>query len=137
MAAKKKNGMIGVEVEGLKDLQRALRKAKDKDTAKEIRKANKAAGQIVADEAKTVAPVASGKLAKSIGSQGGPSAAFVKAGTAKGVQYAGPIHFGWAARGIPARPFIYEAYDKRQDEVRAAYEKQLNKITEDLSTRRT
>ena len=114
-----------VEVEGLREMQRGLAKAQRKDIVKEIRSANKQAADVVASEAKVLVPVVSGKLKKSIGSQAQRDAGYVKAGTPKGVQYAGPIHFGWPDRKIAPQPFIYKALDKRIDEVKATYDRLL------------
>ena len=123
-----------IRVDNLRRLQIELGRAAAKDVQKEVRAANKGAADIVRDEAKTIAPVVSGKLAKSIGSAAQRDSASVKAGTAKGVQYAGVIHFGHPARGIPARPFLYEALDDRRDEVKDAYDAALSKISLDLSS---
>jgi hypothetical protein len=51
---------------------------------------------------------------------GAQTRASVKAGF-KRVPYAGVIHFGWPARGILPRPFLYDALDARRDEVMDAY----------------
>jgi len=116
-----------IKVEGLRELQKDLARAERKEVVKEIRTANKDAADIVKDEAKVIVPVVSGKLKKSIGSLAQRDKAQVKAGTAKGVQYAGVVHFGWPKRGRPPQTFIYDAMDKRSDEVRAAYEKNVDK----------
>ena len=114
-----------IEVENLRATQRALAKAGEKDVVKEIRAANKEAAAMVADSAKQYVPVVTGALQKSIGAQAQRDAGVVKAGTPKGVRYSGPIHFGWTDRNIEPQPFIYEALDKRIEEVRETYDRLL------------
>ena len=125
----------GFKVDGLKALQKEIRKTEDVGMKKQLRLANKEAAQVVADQAKVEVPRRSGRLARSIGVQASQTSAFVKAGTAARVPYAGPIHFGWPKRNIRPQPFLYEAMDKRIGEVRRAYEKNLGKITKDLSSK--
>ena len=126
------NGAI--RVENLRALQIQLGKAAAKDVQKEVRAANKDAADIVRDKAKTLAPVRSGKLAKSVGSSAQRDSARVKAGTPKGVQYAGPIIFGWPARNIRPQPFLFDALDDRREAVREAFETNMAKIALDLSS---
>ena len=125
----------GFKVDGLKELQKEIRQTEDVELKKRLRLANKEAAQVVADQAKVEVPRRSGRLARSIGVQASQTSASVKAGTAARVPYAGPIHFGWPKRNIRPQPFLYEAMDKRIGEVRRAYEKNLGKITKDLSSK--
>ena len=125
----------GFKVDGLKELQKEIRQTEDVELKKQLRLANKEAAQVVADQAKVEVPRRSGRLARSIGVQASQTSALVKAGTAARVPYAGPIHFGWPKRNIRPQPFLYEAMDKRIGEVRKAYEKNLGKITKDLSSK--
>ena len=125
----------GFKVDGLKALQKEIRKTEDVGMKKQLRLANKEAAQVVADQAKVEVPRRSGRLARSIGVQASQTSAFVKAGTAARVPYAGPIHFGWPKRNIRPQPFLYEAMDKRIGEVRKAYEKNLEKLGKGLSSK--
>ena len=125
----------GFKVDGLKELQKEIRKTEDVELKKRLRLANKEAAQVVADQAKVEVPRRSGRLARSIGTQASQTSAFVKAGTAARVPYAGPIHFGWPKRNIRPQPFLYEALDKRIGEVRKAYEKNLEKLGKGLSSK--
>ena len=125
----------GFKVDGLKALQKEIRKTEDVEMKKRLRLANKEAAQVVADQAKVEVPRRSGRLARSIGTQASQTSAFVKAGTAARVPYAGPIHFGWPKRNIRPQPFLYEAMDKRIGEVRKAYEKNLEKLGKGLSSK--
>ena len=54
----------------------------------------------------------------------------VRAGFAR-VPYAGPIHFGWRKRNIQPQPFLYEALDKRRNEVFDRYNKEVRNILKD------
>lgn len=128
-------GSGGFQVENLRALQREIRKTEDVELKKRLRRANKQAAEVVADQAKVEVPRRSGRLARSIGVRAGQSEASVKAGTAARVPYAGPIHFGWARRNIRPQPFLYEALDKRIGEVRQAYAENMEKITKDLSSK--
>jgi hypothetical protein len=82
---------------------------------------------MVAGTARTLVPVRSGRLAKSIRAGVTARTGVVRAGT-KDVPYAGPIHFGWFVRKPPAvggpiqpQPFLYDALDARRDEVMERY----------------
>jgi hypothetical protein len=87
----------------------------------------------VADSAKRKVPVRSGRLQRSIRGSGTKTAARVRTGNNRksgptSVPYAGPIHFGWGARGIRPQPFLYEALDDRRHEVMDAYNRQVREI---------
>lgn len=133
----------GIRVDGLKDLQQALREA-PKEVRKEVRAANKLAAEVVASAAKTLAPSRTGRLAASIGARAGQKDASVKAGSAARVPYAGPIHFGWHTRPNPEKgwrggpirpqPFLYDALDLRREAVLQRYVEAMSKIATDLST---
>lgn len=121
-----------IEVEGLKELQRALRRAKDEDLKKALKSSNKAAAQDVADEAQNIVPVKSGKLLESIKAGVELKSGYVKAGSGR-VEYAGPIHFGWRSRNIEPNPFLYDALDNRREAIFAEYERDIDKITDRLN----
>ncbi len=99
----------------------------------ELKGANKAAAEIVRDEARRIVPVRSGRLQRSITAQASTASGRVKAGSAKRVPYAGPTHFGWPTRPnrskrwrggpIKPNPWLYEAQDRRINEVRDAFER--------------
>lgn len=137
MAAKKKNLVsVGkIEVEGIRALQKQLRTMDDKALKGELRKVNKDAATIVADEAKNLVPVRSGRLRASIGARAGQREASVKAGTEARVPYAGPIHFGWAARNIRPQPFLYEALGKKWREVYDAYDKNMRSLVKKINNK--
>ena len=117
-----------IEVEGLKELSRDLKKL-DKELLKELKAVNKDAAEVVATEARVLVPVRSGRLKSSIKASGTQAAGLVRAGKA-GVPYTKVIHFGWARHNIKPQPFLYEALDKRKSEVYERYEKQVNELVE-------
>lgn len=112
-----------IRVDGLRDLQRELR-ALSADAAKELQQANKAAAEIVAQDAKTRVPRRTGRLRQSVRATATQRAGSVKAGGAR-VPYAKVIHFGWPARRIRPQPFLYEARDRRVTDVVKVYEQRV------------
>ena len=134
--AKTNNSLGSIKVEGMRGLQKQLRTMNDTALKAELRKVNKDAANIVADEARNLVPVRTGRLRASIGARGGQRGSTVKAGTASRVPYAGPIHFGWGARNIRPQPFLYEALGKKWREVYDAYEKNLSSLVRKMNTRK-
>lgn len=94
-----------VEIDGARELRRTLRAAGD--DLEDLKAANQAAANIAAAAAKSEAPKLTGALAGDIRASGTKTAGTIRAGR-KRIPYAGPIHFGWPARGIKARPYITE-----------------------------
>lgn len=117
-----------IQVEGLREFQRVVRQVKDREVTKAVTEANKAAAQIVVDDAKPYAPRRSGRLANSVKAVNSARYSAVRAGTGKTVPYAGPIHYGWPARGIRPRPFLTVGIAKKSDEIRTKYEDGLRKV---------
>ena len=119
----------GVKVEGLASVQRQLKKmSEDVDyQAAEFLSVNKTIAAAVAGDSKAFVPVLSGALASSVREAATKKSAKVKAG-GYGVNYAGPIHFGWPARRIKPQPFFYDAIDKRRDEIKERYEKLVDDL---------
>ena len=122
-----------VEVEGLDDLRRELRALEDNLARKELRQTNKDAAEVVAAEAKRLAPARSGKLRASVRAFAGQREAGVKAGSPARVPYAGPVNYGHG----PPRPqggyvrgtqFIQRAVGRKIDEVRDMYDRNFNKL---------
>lgn len=109
-----------VRVEGLRELQRDLRRV-DTGLPRELRQAGLAAAEVVAQQARVLVPVRSGRLQRTIKARAQQRGASVKAGTAKTVPYAGVTEFGGA---VPAgsgtahhtpRPFMYPALEQSRD----------------------
>lgn len=97
----------------------------------DLKAAANRAGNIVVNEAKSQAPVVSGRLAASIRQSKQKSGVVIRVGSA-GVPYAGVIHFGWPHRNIRKNPFLYNASDAKRDEVIEAYTEELNRLVDKL-----
>lgn len=110
---------VTVRVDGLGKLRRELRRMGD-DLA-DLKAANAAAAATVAAAAASRAPRRSGRLAASVRGNRAAGRATVAAGGAA-VPYAGPIHYGWPARGIPGRPFVTDAAQATEPTWLPAYE---------------
>jgi hypothetical protein len=117
----------GVQVEGLKGLVRALKRAGADDLLAALKSANAEAAKTVEETARPDVPSRSGKLVGSLRSSATPRAGVVRIGKAS-VPYAGPIHFGWPARNIAPRPFLYEALDQRADEILGLYHDRIERL---------
>lgn len=109
-------------VEGLDNLIRTLNRCSA--DMSDLKDANRAAGEIVARDANTRAPHRSGKLAASIRPARQVRRARVSAGSAR-VPYAGPIHWGWQARGIRPNPFISWGAQATEPEWSEAYRRDV------------
>lgn len=119
---------VGIRVEGARELSSRLARVSP-DTA-ELKAGYREVADIVAKQARVEVPVKSGRLRDSIKPTTSARSAIVQAGSATRVPYAGPIHFGWAKRHIKAQPFLYDAMDKRQNEVLEAYAAQVHKMAQ-------
>lgn len=127
------NRDISLKVEGLRELQREIRRLQDADLKQGLRAANRRAAAIVKDAADP--PRRTGRLARSVGVVAGLKDAVVKAGSASVVPYAGPVHYGWPARHIKANPFILRALKARLRDVRSTYEDLLSDIADEFNRR--
>lgn len=95
-----------VQVRGARQLRASLKKA-GRDL-QDLKDAHAAVASMVARVAQQRAPKRTGRLASTVRGSGTTTAAIVRAGR-KSVPYAGPIHWGWPARGIAAQPFMSNA----------------------------
>lgn len=116
--------MPEIKVEGLKELQAGL-KHLDANMAKELNKVAKASADVVAVEARGLAPKITGRLAGKIKSSGTAKGGFIKVG---GLPYHRVIHFGWAAHNISPNPFLYDARDVREAEVIEKFEREVEAL---------
>lgn len=114
-----------IRVRGLNEAVRALKVIGV--PAKEISQAGFEAGQVVADEARTLVPVKTGALKNSIRVAKQQRAIVVRAGGAR-VPYANPIHWGWFRRGIMPNPFFSKALKLNIEEIYSAYFDNMNKL---------
>lgn len=122
---------MAVRIEGHREVRRRIRQISDdldqKAAKGELKVINQRAAEIVAGRAEQLVPVRSGTLRDTIRAAGTQKSGRVRAGF-KRVPYAGPIHFGWAARGIVPQPFLYQALDQRRLEVFLHYDQQLESL---------
>jgi hypothetical protein len=114
-----------VQVEGARELRATLKRAGD-DLA-DMKDANAAVAGYVAAAAAGSAPQRSGALAGSVRGNRAAASAVVKAGSAA-VPYAGPIHWGWPRRGIPARPFLADTAARTEPTWTALYVQAVERI---------
>jgi len=125
------NPSDSVKIEGLSKLQKDLRKLSTDAldlNKQEFLSTNKKVAEIIIDESKKYIPVRSGALAQSVRNASTKKSAKIRAGSVA-VPYAGPIHFGWPSRGIRPNPFLYDAIDRRRDEVRERYVDLIDALT--------
>lgn len=115
--------MARVRVEGAANLRRTLKKSGV--DLKQLRSANREAARSILPIATAMAPVgppvpahwsrqhAPGQLKKSMRVAATNRAGMVRSGR-KSIPYAGPIHWGWAARNIKAQPWISQAVTQNE-----------------------
>jgi hypothetical protein len=115
----------GTTVEGARELERTAHKAAD--DLGDMASSQARAGDYVAQTARSLAPTRSGRLAGTIRAQSAGVAATVTAG-GPGVDYAGPIHFGWPARNIASQPFLTNALEQAESSVVNIYEDGVDRV---------
>ena len=108
-----------VRVTGLREFTRYLERVGVH--AKDLSGVMHDVGQMIADTAKPLTRPVSGSLAGSIRPAKTKTRAVVRAGSAR-VPYAAPQHFGWAARNIRPKLYLYAALDARRGEVLARFD---------------
>ena len=131
-----------IKVEGLRELRKDIKRLQDRDMAEALREANRYGAIIVADAARPNVPVRTGKLRGTIKPLAGQTVGRVKAGSAR-VPYAGAIHWG-RKRGnvgrppgnrrgsnvVEGRPFLWEALDRKRQQIIDEYQRQIDVILE-------
>lgn len=116
-------------VEGAARLRRTL-KAAGVDMA-EMRAVNRTAANTVQAAASAAAPMRTGRLKATVRAGATNRAGIIRAGR-KAVPYGGPIHWGWPARGIRARPFITVAAQATEPVWVGRYEADLLHIIQQI-----
>jgi len=124
----------GVQVEGYKELARALRKLKDTELKQELVATNKTVAMAVAYEASNYVPTVTYALFKSIRGSGTMAGAQARAGS-KAVPYASIVHYG--GNGITANPFMWRAANKQLSNTVSIYERDIARITQKAIDRST
>jgi HK97 gp10 family phage protein len=123
----------GIKVAGLKQAIKALQAIGV--PAAEIKAAGSQAGDLVANEARALAPVRSGALRNSIRVSKALNRVSVSAGNNRSVPYANPIHWGWFKRNIKPQPFFIKALGITRDEVYQNYYRTLDTLIAKQSTK--
>ncbi|CAB4149380.1 hypothetical protein UFOVP541_18 [uncultured Caudovirales phage] len=123
----------GIKVAGLRQAIKALQAIGV--PAAEIKAAGFESGEIVAGQARALAPVRSGALRNSIRVSKALNRVSVSAGNNKSVPYANPIHWGWFKRNIKPQPFFVKALGITRDEVYQNYYRSLDKLIATNSTK--
>jgi hypothetical protein len=117
---------VTIKLDNMREFRRDL-KALGDDAINDLKAVHTANANIVAGTARVLVPKRTGRLAGTIRGAGTKTGGRVRAGF-KAVPYAGPIHFGWADRGIKPQPFLYDALDRRRNEVAQNYAQQLENL---------
>lgn len=107
-----------VRVEGARELETTAHRAAE--SLADLSDAHGQASEQVAQLARGMAPVVSGRLAGSVRAERAPTQATITAG-GPGVPYAGPIHWGWPARNIRSQPFLVDALAAAESSVVNVY----------------
>ncbi|CAB4138328.1 hypothetical protein UFOVP332_10 [uncultured Caudovirales phage] len=123
----------GIKVAGYRQAIKALQAIGV--PAAEIKAAGSEAGELVAGQARLLAPVRSGRLRNSIRVSKALNRVSVSAGNNKSVPYANPIHWGWFKRNIKPQPFFVKALGITRDEVYQNYYRSLDKLIASKSTK--
>jgi HK97 gp10 family phage protein len=123
----------GLKVKGYKQAIKALQAIGV--PAAEIKAAGSAAGELVANQARALAPVRSGALRNSIRVSKSLNRVSVSAGNNKSVPYANPIHWGWFKRNIRPQPFFVKALGITREEVYQNYYRSLDTLIANNSTK--
>lgn len=125
----------GIKVKGYKSAIKSLKTVGV--PTKEINQAGRNAGELVANEARTLVPVRTGKLRQTIRVSATGKAISIKAGNDSKVPYANPIHWGWWKRNMRPQPFFVKALGYTRDEVFQNYYASMDKLIADNSTKGT
>jgi HK97 gp10 family phage protein len=123
----------GIKVKGYKQAIKALQAIGV--PASEIKAAGSEAGELVANQARALAPVRSGALRNSIRVSKALNRVSVSAGNNRSIPYANPIHWGWFRRNIKPQPFFIKALGITRDEVYRNYYRSLDKLIQSKSTK--
>jgi hypothetical protein len=130
----------GIKVSGLNAAVKALRTIGVPSST--IGEASQRAGDIVAQEGRSLVPVRSGDLRETIKARKVARKVVVSAGNNSRVPYANPIHFGWTydknnfvKKNIRPNPFFTVAIRRKRKEVYEAFFGSLEKLLKEQSTK--
>ncbi|MGY4645887.1 hypothetical protein [Cellulomonas sp. URHB0016] len=114
-------------VHGGRELRRTFKEA-GQDLS-DLKAVNKRVGDVIADAARSRAPIRTGRLAASLRPAAAAAKVTVRAGGSS-LRYAGPIHWGWPAHHIAANPFISEAATSTEPTWLELYFRELQDIVD-------
>jgi hypothetical protein len=123
----------GLKVQGLKQALRALQDIGV--PAAEIKAAGTQSGELVANQARSIVPIRTGRLRDSIRVSKALSKISISAGNNTKVPYANPIHWGWFRRHIKPQPFFVKALGLTRDQVYQNYYRTLDTLIKKQSTK--
>jgi hypothetical protein len=103
--------------------------------AAEIKAAGSEAGELVANQARQLVPVRTGRLRNSIRVSKALNKVSVSAGNNRSIPYANPIHWGWFKRNIKPQPFFIKALGITRDQVYQNYYRSLDRLIATNSTK--
>ena len=140
MAKRNTGRLTTIEIQGLRQAQRIMGRL-DADFRKRFKDIHKGAADIVAEEARKLAPKQSGRLRNDIRTSGTTKGGVVRVGRKK-IPYAGRVMFGdpitftdrlmrQAQRRRVPQPFIYKAADIQFRNVVDYYNDELEQILDD------
>lgn len=112
------------EVVNGKQIRRQLKQAGE--DLSDLKAAHREAARIAAEASADLAPVKSGRLAKTIRASGTNTAGIIRAGNNTRVPYAAPIHWGWYRRGIKPQPFLSDGATSSESRWVPVYEVALD-----------
>ena len=122
----------GIKVKGYRAGIKALQAIGVPDA--EIKASGTAAGELVAAEARSLVPVRTGALRKSIRVSKALGKVEIKAGNEGKIPYANPIHWGWWKRHIKPSPFFSKALGLTRTEVYQNYYASVDRLIAKHST---
>lgn len=125
----------GIKVKGYKSTIQALQAIGV--PAAEIKQAGSDAGEIVASTSRTLVPVRSGKLLRSIKVNKALKNVVISAGNNTTIPYAKPIHFGWFKRNIKPQPFFSKALGITREDVYKQYYRRIEALLAFYSSKGT
>lgn len=117
-----------LEVKGLRETIRTLEKFGAE--VADLKAAFKRIGTLVSNEAKSLVPKRTGKLASTIKPSNTKNKSVIRAGA--GIKYAGPINYGWRRRGITPSYFMERAVTAKQGEVKEQLDAELHGLIRGL-----
>lgn len=125
----------GVKIKGMRSAIKALQTVGV--PADQIKAAGTSSGEIVAQEARGLVPVRTGRLRDTIRVSKALNRVSVSAGNNGRVPYANPIHWGWFKRNIKPQPFFTKALGITRDQVYQNYYREMDKLIAQNATKGT